>query len=227
MQDLTPVPCREVMPVVRKHAARLDLIEPTWGLFPHVIPRERLNLRPPTLAVLEEMQDELLHALVPCGVKAGARAAAAIVDGYPQRDLTSATYAEHLTMRLAACPIDLLPAVIAAAIDASPDFRPGAGRVAALVNERVAKRRGLLLRVQAAIRYRTWLAEQEALEEQARSEAAATLARLTARSLHIPPVPSSHPAPPPPPESARTPKAAVLSGDALAQARRMNGASHA
>src|SRR5687767_2641940 len=99
MQDLTPVPCRDVMPATRKHAPRLDAIEPTWGLYPNVIPRERLAFRVPPRAVLEEMQDELLHALAPCGVKAGAQAAAAIVDGYPQRDVTSATYAEHLTMR--------------------------------------------------------------------------------------------------------------------------------
>jgi hypothetical protein len=149
MNALVPRPQAEVMPTVHAFAAQLAAVNPLWGRFGADGSMPAL----PSRTVLEAMRDELAAHLVPCTLREAAIAAAAIIDGYPQRDASTATYAEHLTMRLALVPADLLPAVVAEVIDDNPDFRPGAGRVRIVAERTVGARRILLAKVEAALRW--------------------------------------------------------------------------
>lgn len=191
-QDLVPVRTRDLMPLTMERGHDLDHVPETWGLYPGVLPRDALDREPPTRDVLEAMQDELASALVPArahpeGVKAVAAYAAQLVESFPMRDGAGTRYGDALVERLQDLPADLLPKVIRQLVDES-DFRPSAKQVQAVVREALARRRLLLLRVQAGLRYWDWKAEQRAIEAE---RTARVSAAATANALRMPRDPGS------------------------------------
>ena len=211
----------EVTPVTYANANRLVSIEPHAFLFAHLFDANcPLAVTPPGWAVLRAMQGELTQALAPCQPGQAAQAAALIIAGYPQRDDTSAAYAQLLVQRLTECPPDLLMRVVDAVIDANPSFRPGAGDVARLVRAQVAKRQRLLLQVEAALRYWTYydaaVMQRQEIEADKRALGHDPATRLAAALRVTDRTPRSAPAAEP---TRPRPKAAHLTPDQLRVAR--------
>jgi len=163
---LLPRGSTELATLASSYSHQLAVVDPAWGLFPNARPHcyDEPTAGVPPEAECRRLEQELTRALEPAGQELAAHAAALIVDGYPQKDASTATYVHHLVRRLAEAPADLLSEIVDAVIDANPKFRPGAGAVGAVVKERLAARRVLLRQVQACLRYhahRRMLAERE------------------------------------------------------------------
>lgn len=223
---------RATTPVTYQHAHQITAMPPLYGISAVADASTLLpdGYVPPPPAVLAAMREELMQALVGCTKTQAAKAAASLIAAYPQNDNTTSAYAAHLAQRLAACPPDLLDAVINRVIDESPDFRPGAGRVAQAVRREIAKRNILLQRVDSAIR---WWAKQEEAERIAveasefRAKRAAQIVDDMDRAWRLPGTPSATPIA----DSTEKPLAPrpiaplPLSGDALNAARQRVGVS--
>jgi hypothetical protein len=166
--DLVLIRTRDLMPVTLERGHDLSHVPEIWGLYPGVMPHVPLDREPPTRDVLLAMQDELASALVPVkahaqGLLAVAGYASQLTESFPMRDNAGSRYADALVERLQECPPDLLPKVVRKLIDEC-DFRPSAKQVLDAVKEVLARRRLLLMRVQAGLRYWDWKAEQRAIE---------------------------------------------------------------
>lgn len=222
---------RTVTPITFANAHRVRDMDPMWGLYPHLRPDAHAPVPPnlPTDDVLAIMELELSRALVPCadpatgeGMDGAAAAAGVLIESWPQHDRTSKTYAEQLAIRLADCPSDLLPKVITRLVD-EEEFRPSAAKVRQVVEREVAKRRALLLRVQAARRWWAWKADEERRQAEIaadRKAAAARVAQGLGAALRLPAEPAPMPVPALPPEPAPRPiRPAHLSPEQLALAR--------
>lgn len=156
-------------PVTRDHAHIIDRMDPTWGLYPGLVPDALADLafRLPSLDVLRHMQEELERALIPCrdmrgGLNAAVEAAQVLIDSYPAQDRSKATYAEQLVLRLGECPSDLLPKVVQQVVDECVEFRPSPGKIKQHVQRETAKRWIILQKTKAAIR---WWEHQHRLAE--------------------------------------------------------------
>ena len=197
MNELTkPHDHRALTPVTFDHAHQLADMDPTWGLYPHLRgeARDRPVVIPPPDDVLGIMEIELRRALVPCKLGEAAAAAAVLIDSFPQKDQTSATYAEQLTVRLAAAPSDLLRKIVNGIVDECLEWRPTPGRVKVAVDRAVAKRAILLAKVEAGRRY--WLWQAEKVQHQAEIAAGR---KLAASAKRIPSLAGPRPAPAPAP----------------------------
>lgn len=172
--DLVPVATRDLLPVSVERARDLDAVPEIWGLYPGVIPREPLPRQPPTRDVLVAMQDELASGLVPIsahprGKILAAKFAAVLLESFPMMDRAGSQYPDRLVERLVQLPADLLQPVCDELLNRCT-HRPAASEVQATVAKHLARRRLLLLRVQAGIRYWDWLAEQRAAERIAQDD---------------------------------------------------------
>ncbi|MBW8268307.1 hypothetical protein [Caldovatus aquaticus] len=228
---------RAVTPVTAAHAHRLRDMDPTWGLYPHLRPdaHDPVHLDLPGDDVLAVMELELARALLPCadpvtgeGMDAAAAAAGVLIESWPQKDASSPTYAEQVAMRLAACPRDLLPKVIARLVD-EEEFRPSVAKVRQAVERELAKRRLLLAKVQAARRWWAWRVEEDwrqaeiAADREAAAERVAQGLAATLRLADAPPAPAATPATAPP---SRPVRPAHLSPEQLARARARPAHAH-
>jgi hypothetical protein len=174
---------RAVTPTVFDHAHHLDGLDPAWGLFPgsgrdaYAEP----DRTPPPPPVLLVMQRELEAAQAPCSMAEAVTAAATLIAAYPQADNTTGPYAKLLAVELARVPRDQLGRVFDKTLDASPDFRPGIGRVRQVIEGELAKRRILAKRVEAGLRYWQHQAEQRERDEPRLALTQPTLPDLKAR----------------------------------------------
>ena len=146
---------RVATPQTAAIAHLLAEIDPCFGLFGRYDDAPLAHLAPwpeDLAAVVSELQ----AALLPAGVEAGANAAAVLIDSYPQRDRSSATYAEMVALRLADCPKDLLIKVVNNLVDRHTEWRPAPGAVKQEVQAVTSRRRLLLLKAEAWQRFWTW-----------------------------------------------------------------------
>lgn len=198
MTNLTATGAR-ALATTRQHSHMLDHIEPTWGMFDvrHAWDTMPVTRPLPSVQQLTAMELELTRALAPISEAMDAPAALAklteatttLIDSYPQRDQSSRVYAQQVMKRLAECPPDLLDKVIDRLVDDNPDFRPGAGRVAGMVRNVVAKRKLTLMRVQAALRYHATAATMKAEAAQRNADRKAAVERALSRPDDAPMTP--------------------------------------
>lgn len=202
--EMVPAKTRDLIPVTIERARDLDHVPEIWGLYPGVIPRERLPRQPPTRDVLEAMQDELASALVPVseagerGTQLAAMFALMLIESFPMQDKSGSQYADRLVERLVQLPADLLKPVVDRLLDTCT-HRPAAVEVNDAVRHALARRKLLLMRVQAGLRYWDWLAEERAkVENREQHEAMKRQIAEAVKGTRPPPAPRrSHPAEPP------------------------------
>lgn len=181
--NLTRHTHRAVTPITFDHAHQLVDLDPNWGVLhwlreplPHDVAR-----RLPEIGVLNAMEAELAAAMVGCSLAEAAQAVAVLIDSYPQRDTTSETYAEQMTMRMANCPSDLLPKAVQILLDEEIKWRPTPGKVADVVARLLTKRGALLRQVQAGQRYREWEAQRAVSQPVTSDQMKHAVATLTAQ----------------------------------------------
>jgi hypothetical protein len=168
-QDLLRIESyRRTTPTVFAHAHRLDGFDPMWGLYPGLVPSADAepDQAPPPAPVLLAMLRELEAASAPCATERAVAVAASIIASYPQRDDTTGVYAKLLARQLGKVPGDMLGRVFEKILKASPDFRPGIGRVQTIIDDQLAKRRVLQRKVEGALRYWQHKAQRQAEEAQ-------------------------------------------------------------
>ncbi len=167
MAELVPVGAGlGPMPTVRRLGPALREMDPCWGTAG--MPRGRLQTEPPPMQDLVRMEQELHEALVPADRKRAAKFGLILVEGWPQRDGAGSQYPLRLADKLAQLPPDLLQPCCDRLMDTCI-HRPSIAEVHAVVRELLARRRLMLAKVEAAIRYRLWAEAEEA--ERRRREA--------------------------------------------------------
>jgi hypothetical protein len=165
------------LPTVQEFGHRLDAMPPCWLPYGPPDQGDPSQVMLPARVTLEVMEREMLLALQPAGMQAAAKATVALIASFPARDSSTGAYAEAVTKRLAECPADLLAEVVDAIIDDAGDFRPSPGRVKQGVDRLVSKRKLLLMRIQSAIRWHDWDAEQRRRAEAVLKDREAAAAR--------------------------------------------------
>ncbi len=204
MNELT-VRTTDLMPTVAERAHDLAHVPPTWGLYPSVIPRVPIDREPPTMDVLQAMEDELAAGLLPARSIGPGRAlcgklALVLGQSYPQKDDVPQPYTAGLIDRLLNCPADLLQPVLDELLDTCR-FRPSLAEVREVIEREVNKRQRLLLRVQAAKRYWDW---QQQLRQERAEACGQQLQHKVSRDQRMPTLPGKRkaerePAPQPAP----------------------------